>query len=104
VLADAGVQDRELYGNFLAEDQYPSINVANLANGEDSAAQDCAGRRVIIGGRWHDLQGFGDLVDAHLNPAGRMSGMGLHANYVESLLQRKFTHELSVWWDIGIDI
>lgn len=104
VLADTEGHDRELYGNFLAEDQYPTITVTNLANGETSAEQNCAGRIVIIGGRWHDLQGFGNLLDAHLSPAGRMSGMGLHANYVESLLQRKFTHELSVWWDIGIDI
>jgi CHASE2 domain-containing sensor protein len=78
--------------------------VPNLANGESTAEQACAGRIVLIGGNWHDLQGYGDYVDQHLSPAGHVSGMVLHANYVESLLQHQLTRELPVWIDVLIDL
>jgi CHASE2 domain-containing sensor protein len=89
-------QGTNVDGTFLPERSYPLISVSNLFNGESSAERACAGRVVLIGGRWHDLQGHGNFVDQHLSPAGYLSGLGLHANYVESLLQGELTHEVPV--------
>jgi CHASE2 domain-containing sensor protein len=98
------LDEDDILGTFLPEDQYPEVSVPNLANGESGAEQACAGRVVMIGGHWHDVQGYGDFVDQHLSPAGLMSGLGLHANYLESILQHQFTHELPAWVGILIDL
>jgi CHASE2 domain-containing sensor protein len=89
-----------IFGNFLPETAYPQISFLDLANGEASAKRACAGRIVMIGGNWRDLQGTGAYTDQHLSPAGRMSGLGLHANYVESLLRDRYTRE----WPLGVVI
>jgi CHASE2 domain-containing sensor protein len=104
LLSSSTLREGRILGTFLLEDQYPQISAPNLANGESSAKQACAGRVVLIGGRWHDLQGYGDFVDQHLSPAGFMSGLGLHANYLESLLQHQFTHEVPAWVGVLIDL
>jgi CHASE2 domain-containing sensor protein len=66
--------------------------------------QACAKRIVLIGGHWHERQGYLGWVDQHLSPAGYISGLALHANYIESLLQHKFTHELNIWINVLLDL
>jgi CHASE2 domain-containing sensor protein len=104
LLAGMNLREGVIYGTFLPEEQYPEISVVNLANGQKDAMLACAGRVLLIGGRWHDLQGFGGPVDQHLSPAGYLSGLGLHANYLESLLQHQFTYEVPLWVGILIDL
>ena len=96
--------DDRTFGNFLPEEQYETIPITKLAIGDQEAENQCAGKIVLIGGHWHELEGFGKLVDQHLSPAGSMSGLGLHANYVETLLQHQSAHEWPLWFDIIIDL
>ena len=49
-------------------------------------------------------EGYGALVDTHLSPAGTMSGLGLHANYLASLLQQQFAREVPLWVGILFDL
>lgn len=93
-----------LDGTFLSEDLYPKVSVVDLYNGVQSAEQACAGRIVLIGGHWRDLQGSGAPVDQHLSPAGYESGLGLHANYIESLIQHQFTREVPAWIGVLLDL
>jgi CHASE2 domain-containing sensor protein len=45
---------------------------------------------AIIGGAWHTrAYGRGDLVDLHPTPLGLMSGVTIHANYVEAMLDSR---------------
>jgi CHASE2 domain-containing sensor protein len=101
---DSVLSGKPILGSFLPADEYRSIFVPNLANGESTAEQACAGRIVLIGGYWHDIQGYGAPVDQHLSPAGYMSGIVLHANYVESLLQHQWTREIPAYIDIILDL
>ena len=104
LLAGMNLRESVIYGTFLPEEQYPEVSVTNLANEEKDAMLACAGRVLLIGGRWHDLQGYGGPVDQHLSPAGYLSGLGLHANYLESLLQHQFTHEVPLWVGVLVDL
>jgi hypothetical protein len=97
-------QKANVDGTFLPERSYPLISVADLLNGELSAERGCAGQIVLIGGRWHSVQGHGEFIDQHLSPAGYLSGLGLHANYVESLLQHQVTHEVPTSAGVVIDL
>ena len=86
------------------EKEFPQISITGLANGDLPAMQACAKRIVLIGGHWHERQGYLGWVDQHLSPAGYISGLALHANYIESLLQHKFTHELNIWINVALDL
>jgi len=97
-------RESAVFGTFVSADQYPKISISGLANGDKSAMQACANRIVLIGGHWHERQGYLGWVDQHLSPAGYISGLGLHANYVESLLQHKYTHELNIWVNVALDL
>jgi CHASE2 domain-containing sensor protein len=49
-------------------------------------------RIVFIGAKWHsDAYGKGVFVDTHASPGGDEPGVMLHANYVESMLDRTGT-------------
>jgi CHASE2 domain-containing sensor protein len=97
-------RESAIFGTFVSADQYPRISISGLANGDKSAMQACSNRIVLIGGHWHERQGYLGWVDQHLSPAGYISGLGLHANYVESLLQHKYTHEINIWINIVLDL
>jgi CHASE2 domain-containing sensor protein len=94
---------RPLFGTFMTEDAFPLIDVDALYRGDPAATSACRDRIVLIGGRWHELHGYGALVDGHLSPAGMISGLSFHANYVESLLNDWFSREVPVWVAIVID-
>jgi CHASE2 domain-containing sensor protein len=104
LLAKSVSQKTRVDGTFLPERNYPLISVSDLFNEEPSAERACAGQIILIGGRWHSVQGHGDFIDQHLSPAGYLSGLGLHANYIESLLQHQFTRELPSSAGILIDL
>jgi CHASE2 domain-containing sensor protein len=92
-----------LFGTFHEEGYFRSLTALEFVN-DPSLREKCDNRIVLIGGHWKDLQGYGDTVDMHLSPAGTISGLGLHANYVESLLDQQYAREVPLWVDIAIDI
>jgi len=97
-------QSDSVFGSFLPEDQFSSVSAMNVELKDPKALRKCEKRVVLIGGHWHDLQGYGELVDSHLSPAGTMSGLAFHANYIESLLEHQFAEEPPLWVGILIDL
>jgi CHASE2 domain-containing sensor protein len=103
-LEDGHPYDHEIFGTFLPEQSYGPISALSLYNGNPAELKDIAGKILLIGGHWRDLQGHGKLIDSHLSPVGFISGIGLHANYLASILSGKFAHALPLWFDIVMDI
>jgi hypothetical protein len=97
-------QSDAVFGSFLPETDFRSISALNVEQMDPGALRGCEKRIVLIGGHWHDLQGYGELTDNHLSPAGTMSGLAFHANYVESLLEHQFAYEPPVLVGILIDL
>jgi CHASE2 domain-containing sensor protein len=113
LVVDALEHDRALLGSFVQEQcsgppgnlaGFDCIKVEKLAVGDPDAEESCQGRIVLIGGRWHDTQGFGALVDGHLSPVGEISGLAFHANYIESLFARAVAEEVSSSTAIAVDL
>jgi CHASE2 domain-containing sensor protein len=95
---------RSLDGTFFKDEAFRPIKVQRLVNKSEDAVLDCNGSIVLIGGRWHDLAGYGPPVDSHLSPAGEISGVTFHASYIESLLGRHFQLEVRLWVAIVVDL
>jgi CHASE2 domain-containing sensor protein len=83
---------------------FPTISIMDLYYGDPHAEGQCTNRIVLIGGHWRDIQGHGQLMDRHMSPVGEISGLALHANYIESLLQHQFEPEVPVWVGVIIDV
>jgi CHASE2 domain-containing sensor protein len=92
-----------IFGSFLPEKQFRSVSALNVELMDPGALRKCEKRVVLIGGNWHELQGYGEPIDSHLSPAGTMSGVAFHANFIESLLQHQFASEPPVWVGLLID-
>jgi CHASE2 domain-containing sensor protein len=101
--ADPGT---EVFGTFLPETAFEKshIGFAELANANPDAERQCRNRIVLIGGRWRGENGFGEPVDQHLSPAGNISGVALHATYIEALLAHQVSREWSFWTNFSFDI
>jgi CHASE2 domain-containing sensor protein len=97
-------QTGTVFGSFLPEKEFRDVSALNVEQMDPDALRMCEKRVVLIGAHWHDLQGYGELVDNHLSPAGEMSGLAFHANYVESLLEHQFAQEPPLWVGILIDL
>jgi hypothetical protein len=102
-VAKAESEEKPLFGTFIREDHFRSLTTLEYLY-KPELRERCDNRIVLIGGHWNDIFGYGDIVDMHLSPAGSMSGLGLHANYIESLLLKQVAHEVPLWVDIVIDI
>jgi CHASE2 domain-containing sensor protein len=96
------IEDPGLFGSFLSG--FNTVTALQIMSDDKVALSQCAGKIVIIGGDWRDLQSYGGWTDRHLSPAGIISGMAFHANYVESLLQSQYAHEVGLTWAIAIDL
>ena len=83
-----------VYGSFVAEDGFQTIPIFPLAEGDDHALRLCRGRIVLVGGTWRSDLGHGEPVDSYMTPVGRMRGMYLHANYIEALLDDRYSPEV----------
>jgi CHASE2 domain-containing sensor protein len=103
-IAHAIENEKPIYGSFMTENAFPRIDANDLARGVPQAEAQCQDRIVLIGGRWHDLHGYGALTDGHFSPAGMISGLAFHANYVESLLFDGFSREVPLWLAVILDI
>jgi CHASE2 domain-containing sensor protein len=96
--------DAAIFGSFLPEAKFRSVSALNVEYRDSEALGQCAKKIVIVGSHWHELQGYGDLVDTHLSPVGAMSGLAFHASFVESLLQHQFAQEPPLWVGVVIDL
>jgi len=80
---------------FVSLEAFPHISAKDVLNGERKALDELGHNLVIIGGRWHaDGPARGELIDLHDSPLGLMSGVLLHANYVEAILNARLYWEL----------
>ena len=95
--------EEPIFGTFLPETKYRTMTALQFTN-DAAARQQCDNRMILIGAHWNDMQGYGSVVDTHLSPAGMMSGIGLHANYAESLYRQQYAHELPLWADVVLDV
>jgi CHASE2 domain-containing sensor protein len=103
LLSPTTLPGKDILGIFLPESHFPSISALDLASGERAAAEKCRGSIVLIGGNWHDREGYGAPVDQHLSAVGKMSGLGLQANFLESILRREYSYKTALWFDILAD-
>lgn len=95
----------EMLGTFMPEDSFKSGLALNLLTPGTDEAANCKGKILLVGGHWHDAQGHGqNLVDSHLSPAGVISGLGIHATYLASILQPLYTKEVPFWVGIVFDV
>jgi hypothetical protein len=95
---------KAIFGSFIDEDAFGEVETLALTNGEADAERACGGKILVIGGKWHEMQGYGSQIDSHLSPVGVISGAGFHANYVASLLQRQFATEIDTWVGVVFDL
>jgi CHASE2 domain-containing sensor protein len=91
-VAEAVRRDEFPFGSFIPEQTFQKIPIAGLADGSQAAL--CRGRIIIVGGTWAADLGRGEPVDSYDTPVGRMRGMYLHANYVEALLDDRYSSEV----------
>ncbi|HLK07729.1 MAG TPA: CHASE2 domain-containing protein [Candidatus Angelobacter sp.] len=95
----AAIRNKELpalFGSYLKESQIDSAPASDILSGKAEALQKVTHRLVIVGAHWHQFaKDRGGFVDSHLTPAGTMSGVFLHANWVEALLDRRVSPALS---------
>jgi CHASE2 domain-containing sensor protein len=100
------MQDRDefLYGVFWNREQFLTVSASELLH--DPAARDrFAGRIVIIGKNHHvSAKNRGRLSDAYQSPMGEISGVFLHANYVEALLSANFQPGVPRWAGVVLDV
>jgi len=90
---------------FIPESAFQKIPIEDLAAGAyEAAVKLCRGRIIIIGGKWHTDLGHGELIDTYDTPVGKMSGMYLHANYIEALLDDRYGREVPLWIALLFDI
>jgi CHASE2 domain-containing sensor protein len=75
-----------LYTDYIAPAQMNQVVVSasDVLRGDPKTLKRLRFKPVIIGGAWNDA--FGDQVDMHSTPVGPLSGMLIHANYAESIL------------------
>lgn len=93
-IADEIKHHEYVFGSFLPEDRFQTIPIRELAAGNPEAMRACRTRIVIIGGKWGEGLGQGRSSDVHETSVGPMTGMYLHANYIEALLDDRYMKEI----------
>ena len=78
------------YADFINLESFSTVSARDILRGDPVALDKIAHRIVIIGAHWHagavNRKGF---IDLHGSPNGDMSGVVLHANYVEAILDSR---------------
>src|SRR5713226_8565652 len=96
-------EEKFVYGRFLKVSEFQKLSAPDLLGGLASSKNCCRDRIVLIGGAWHQYgMNRGPLVDTHHSPVGEISGLYLHANYIEALLDEKYKHEVPHWFAVLI--
>jgi CHASE2 domain-containing sensor protein len=78
------------YADFIDLKSFTTVSAHDLMLGTASSIEKIPHRLVIIGAHWHSRAvNRGDFIDLHGSPNGEMSGVVLHANYVEAMLDSR---------------
>jgi CHASE2 domain-containing sensor protein len=95
---------RYVFGSFVPEERFQTIPIRDLAVGERKAMRACRTRVVVIGGKWGEALGQGRASDVHKTSVGPLTGLYLHANYIETLLDDRYMKEVPPLWALFIDL
>jgi len=91
------------FASFIPESAFQKIPI-DPQTGELKPRQLARGRIVVVGGTWRADLGRGEPVDSYSTPVGAMRGMYLHANYIEALLDDRYSSEVPWWAALAIDL
>jgi CHASE2 domain-containing sensor protein len=115
------------FGSFMDPTSFAVVPAQDILNGVPDSGRKLAHKIAIVGAGWSRLAlGRGGKVDSYASPAGTISGVFLHANYVEALIGEHIYHpwgeeaavildvvlavslailfalEVGVWWKLGV--
>jgi len=94
-----------VYGDFITLETFRNDAVTSTELLTAGNVACCRNRVVLIGGTWHEYgPNTGPFIDRFSSPAGELPGMYMHANYVEALLDDRFSVELPTGLAIIADI
>jgi CHASE2 domain-containing sensor protein len=94
-----------VYGGFRKQRDFPHVSASDVANRNPDALRMIDQKVVFIGSTWSASGiGRGETVDLHDTPFGLMSGVYLHANYLEAILSGRVKWPLSGWQAALIDL
>jgi len=87
------------YSTFLNTKLFPKILAHDIWKMDDAELEArLAGKIVIVGAAWHrSAYRYGEYIDLHATPAGRVVGANILATYVEALLNWHFLKPLNAW-------
>jgi len=94
-LLEAMPFEDQIFGSFIGakEIEAATVRASTLFSHDvdrDKLERQLTGRIVLIGGAWHDrAHGRGNVIDTYDTPVGDLPGVFIHANYVESILDRR---------------
>jgi CHASE2 domain-containing sensor protein len=78
------------YADFIDLQSFTTVSAHDVLLGDQASLDKLAHKPVIIGAHWHSrAANRGALIDLHGSPNGDMSGVALHANYVEAMLDSR---------------
>ena len=84
------------FSKFVPQQDVPQVEAAALlavlpgTKEYEAILKKLSHRIIVIGGAWHiDAIGSGSLVDSHPTPVGPMQGVFVHANHIETLMDRR---------------
>lgn len=89
-----------------------TVIVSNCDSASGLGSEDCLavkrlvqGRVVLVGGGWHlDGEKRGDLIDQYQTPAGTLTGVFIHLNYVAAALDGRVERAVPKWLDWSVDL
>lgn len=76
------------FGSFMEAERFTTIPAGDLISPKNDQACELIRHNIaIVGAAWHQFTFHtGALIDLHPTPVGLLSGVFVHANYVEALL------------------
>jgi len=93
------------YGDYLEPGKFPQLSASSVMSIDNSLLREnVAGKLVLIGSNWHRLAwGTGPLNDSHLTPVGSISGVFVHANYAEAILETDYHRQPPDWFADAVE-
>lgn len=101
--AAAAVGDETRFVTYLPTSAIETLTAGQLLRGNEDAIDPQQPNAVIVGGRWlaHDGSGF---VDLHDTPIGKISGVLIHENFAEGVLDARLVTPLPDWILLSIEV
>jgi CHASE2 domain-containing sensor protein len=90
LVEDIGDNDSLPFGTFMRAEEFSEIPAADIMKNKTETCAPLRHNIALVGAGWHQASyGRGELIDLHPSPLGKMSGVFLHANYVEAILDSR---------------